>query len=314
MISSIRSLCFNDDHQTFTIVLPSQYRVFRCEPFGMIFSRECEDLSLGGVATYEGYRFLALTGSPSPSNFNSKSIRIYDHQTGQICFENTFENHILTMRLGQGIVIICMHRHFEVWNTYSKQKIRQFNTGLNVHVPVAISPDSSIGIIAGPESSTQLCLLRNLSQNIQDYSFVAEESAVSIVHFSHNSELLATSSFNGNIITLWELSGPNIVLKLNRPQGDLLHTLDFSPDLRYLASCSKDGSVRIYNISNRKPNNRTQNDPICSIKIPQVTMPRASWMSREQIGIATLEGDFYKLTFNGRDLEQEVTSFLKRSG
>lgn len=105
----------------------------------------------------------------------------------------------------------------------------------------------------------------------------------------------------------------NIVLTLSRPSNDLLHTMDFSPDLHYIVTCSKDGIVRIFDISGRKPNNRAKIDPMYTVKISQVcTMPRCSWMSSDQIGITTLEGIFYKLTFNGHSIEQESTEFNKR--
>lgn len=318
MISPIRSLCFNDDHQTFTVVLPSQYRIFRCDPFGMIFSRECEDLSLGSVATYNGYRLLALTGSPSPPIFNSKCIKIFDHQTGLIPFEHTFDDHILCMRLGQDIVCVYMNVRVEIWSTSAKKQLFRINVGLNVHCPIAISPDSGC-IIVGGENEKYLTIINKdtRSSNYSSSKFIADNQAVSLVSFSQNGQAFASAAFNGSNIKVWETKTQNLSNILERKQsGDIVQTMDFSPDHGFIATCSRDGLVRIFDIRKKQKGAVKEIAPICTAELTSssitMTMPRISWLSSTHIGVTSLEGDFYKLTFNGATIEMESTPFLKR--
>ena len=316
MISPIRSLCFNDDRQTFTIVLPSQYRIFRCEPFGMIFSRECDDLSLGSVATYDGYRYLALTGSPSPSRFNSKSVRIFDHQSGQVIFEHTFDNHVLALALGKDVIVCAMHKQVEVWNTITNQLIFKTNTGLNVHVPLAISADSSSALIPGEYSESHeyhLGILQNLSQNPQVCrTDIGEETPISLVRFSSDGKFYGSGSFNSNEIRIWNLNSLNLLFTLVKEGNDLVQDFDFSLDSDYVATVSKEGKVRIYSLRRQRPP-KTLN-PIATLSINQeITMPRLTWTGSSTLGMTSLEGDFYKLELNENVLEYESTTYLKRT-
>ncbi|OHT05312.1 hypothetical protein TRFO_26931 [Tritrichomonas foetus] len=313
MISPIRSLCFNDDRQTFTIVLPSQYRIFRCDPFGMIFSRECEDLSLGAVATYSGYRFIALAGAPSPKVFNSKSVRVFDHQTGQLTFEHDFSDHILSMGIGKDIIVVCMYTKTEVWNTRTGQMMYNLGCGKNVHVPMAISPNSTNLILSGP-TDKQVALHRGIGGQIQSSNFVVDEAAVSLVKFSDDGTLFATAGFSGNCIRIWELKTLSTCAILDRgSKEDIIMAIDFSPSSDFVASVSKSGVIRVYDIRRRAPNATRATQPVCTENLGQpVYMPRFSWINSMLIGLASLEGDYYKITFNGSSLECEKTPFLKR--
>ena len=314
MISPIRTLCFNDDRQTFTVILPSQYRIFRCEPFGMIFSRECDDISLGCVvATYDGYRFLAITGSPSPPMFNSKCLRIFDHQTGQIVFDNQFEDHILSIRLGNGILVVNMHKKIEIWSTINKKIISKFDIGINVHCPLAISPDSSTIICGGSDDKKITICTISKNDSVSKHNLKVDSNSISLISFSPNKTYFATSAFNGSEIHLWDIKYNHIVSLEKQSSSDIIQTLDFSPDSSSIVCCSKDGLVRVYDLRKQYKGMVKPLPPICSLQIGTVTMPRISWMTDETIGITSLEGDFYKLTLSNGSLEVEQTPFLKRS-
>ena len=76
--------------------------------------------------------------------------------------------------------------------------------------------------------------------------------------------------------------------------------------------CSKEGMVRVFDLRKQFKGSDKPLSPVCSLQIGSVTMPRLSWMNNETIGITSLEGDFYKLTFTNGSLEVETTPFLKR--
>ena len=312
MISPIRNLCFNDDHQTFTILLPSQYRIFKCDPFGMIFSRELEDLSLSNVATYSGYRFLAVTGSLSPPIFNSKCCRIFDHQTGEITFDHTFEDHILTLKLGDGIVVINMYLKVQIWSTTTGTMLQNIEIGHNVHCPLALSPDSNT-LISGGANDLKIMFCTNIrDENFSKKQLKLETRAISLIQFSHNSNTFAVCSFYGDSIGIYSCLPFSSFIRLDKKEyDDIVQSLDFSPNLKYVATCSKDGIVRIYDIQ-KMIGYLTPIPPLVSTTLPSVTMPRLSWITDENIGVISLDGDYYKIQFNGTTLEFETIQFLKR--
>ncbi|KAH0795043.1 putative WD repeat domain phosphoinositide-interacting protein [Histomonas meleagridis] len=309
----IRSLCYNDDRETFTAILPSQYLIFRCEPFGMIFSRECEDLSLGNVATYNGYRFIALTGSPSPHKFNSKSVRIFDHESGKIKFENQFPDHILTIALGRNVLICCMNQVTEVWNIETHQQIQSFKSGMNVHVPMALSHDSS-SLIISARNAKDVYLLTGISGSVTTKEVEAHSTAVSCVTFSDDGKYFATAAFSGTTIRIWDSSTQRCAVLLKRnTSNDIIRAMDFSPTNDFFVSLSNEGVVKVYDIRRKVSNAKAQTPPVATLELgQQMPMGRICWINSMIIGIISLNGSYYKLSFNGSSLSNEKITFISR--
>lgn len=313
MYSPIRSLCFNDDRQTFTIILPSQYRIFRCDPFGLIFSRECEDLSLESVATYDGYRFIALGGAPSPQNFNSKSVRVFDLQTGQLAFDHNFQDHVLSMGMGKDIIVVCMYTTVEVWRMSSNQLVYTINCGKNINAPLSISPESSAFILSG-SADENIVIHRGAGNQLVSQSLsVTANTAVSLVKFSDDSKMFATCGFNDDYIYIWDFKTLSKIAILERTtKDDIILAIDFSPSGDFLASISKNGLLSIFDL--RSPNSSKPTQPLCTETIASsLHIPRFTWLNSMLISLASLEGDYYKITFNSSSIEYEKTPFLKRT-
>ena len=314
MYSPMRSLCFNDDRKTFTVVLPSQYQIFSCEPFGLVFSRDCEDVSLGFVATYSGYRFIALTGAPSKLDFNSKSVRIFDHQLGKIIFEKKYDSNILTIGLGEDILVCCMHLRVEIWNIKINQMTELFQqTGLNLHVPMDLSRDTKSLMISG-SSSKKVSYISGLFGSYKVKEFVADKDDISLMKISDDGNYLATACFCGKVIRIWDANTSNCVAILERNnENDLIQSMDFSPSNDFFVSCSSNGYVRVYDIRKKVQNARTTTASICVANLcQQVFMSRICWLNSMIINLISLDGMHFKLLFNGSSLEKEKNTFLSR--
>lgn len=315
MISPIRSLCFNDDHETFTIVLSSQYKIFRCDPFGMILGREMEEYSLGSVATYDGYRFLAFTGAVSSPDFNGKCLKIIDHSIGQIIFDHQFNDYILTMKLGNGILIVNMNCKIELWNTSTKELLSSFDTGLNLHWPLCLSPDSS-QIICSGHDDRKICLCTKIQEpKITKRNISIEEKgfAISLIAYNRTGSLFAIATFGGEKIYVFDAKMVNCIATLQKGNtGDIIQAIDFSPSNDFVASCSKDGEVRVFDIRKNAIGASLIQLPIVKTSLPSVTMPRVCWMKNDLLAVTSLEGDFFKLSIKSDRINIEVTPFLKR--
>lgn len=310
----MRSLCFNDDRKTFTVVLPSQYQIFSCEPFGLVFSRDCDDVSLGTVATHCGYRFIALTGAPSNRDFNSKSVRIFDHQHGRIVFERQFDSHILALALGADVLVVFTHRRVEVWDTHLNQLAEVFaQDGLNLHVPMDLSKDSRSLLFAGG-SARKVCHVAGLRAGSQLREFVADSGDISLVRVSDDGSLLATACFYGRTIRIWDAATKNCVAVLERnSENDIAQAMDFAPSNDFFVSCSSNGYVRVYDIRRRAQNAKAATPAVCMLNLrQQVFMSSVCWQNSMVINLISLDGVHFKLTFNGSSLEKEKNCILSR--
>lgn len=307
MLSPIRSLCFNDDHETFTIVLPSQYRVFKCDPFGMIFSRELEDLSLWALATFDGYRFLAITGSPSAASFNTQCIRVFDHKTGTTVFDHAFEDHILNIRLGDDLALCCFHCYIQGVCISMGQILFKVPFGANVHVPMAISPDSKSMITPGPNSN-EIAHFWGLKTSINRQVNKVADEAVAFVQFSRDGKMYATIPFVSKSIKIWDSTQKLEIVEL--VSDGIVQSIDFTEDNKTIATVSSSGQVRVYTIST------FADDPIQPNAVfdlsSHVIMPRIIWLDASTLCVISLTGDLYRIPIQGNSDSYETTTFLKR--
>jgi WD40 repeat protein len=313
MFSPIRGICLNDDRQTFTVVLPSQYRIFRYEPLGLIFSKDCEEAPFGSVATFDGYRFIALTGSPSSSGFNSKTVRVFDHQTGREIFNQKFSDHVLTMKLGRDLVIVACSERIEVWKTMPRpEKLHSFMYQLNVHAPLDFAKDSANFIIPGANPQ-QIVINRGIGNSLRQSPVIVDEVPISLVKLSDDTSLFASTGFGGKVTRIWDFRTASCAAILDKGQSTDVQTVSFSPGNEYVATCGKDGLLKVFDIRRRVANAMKTTTSVCQLSLCQeVHTPRLMWMSSSIIVVVTLEGDMYKVEFDGSSLEKEKVSFLKR--
>jgi len=308
-IPPIRALCFNDDHQTFTVVLPSHYQIIRCTPFGVVFTRDADGRSLGAVATYDGYRFIALTGTPSSTRFSSKAVQVFDHQTGRVIFLQYFENHILAIALGHEIVVCAMHRVIEVWSTQG-QRLHTFETAENWHVPLALSRDSK-GLIATRGAQTRYPYSTGSAP--RSHRPQCARATIQCCWFGFRAP--------GRVRHRDLLRGGSLHLGLRHARlchglehgstEDMAQSMDFSPD-GSLATCSLDGSVRILEIRRKHGSAHVAATP--TVKLGgEMCAPRVAWLSSDVVAVATLDGIFSRITVGDQGVTQEGTAFLKKA-
>ena len=95
-------------------------------------------------------------------------------------------------------------------------------------------------------------------------TFPAHQQSIADVKFSPNGQLVATASYD-NTVKLWQVTknqGQLAKLALNsvplllRGHSDRVISLDFAPDSSLLASASRDGTVRLWDINNSQAMDR----------------------------------------------------------
>lgn len=92
-------------------------------------------------------------------------------------------------------------------------------------------------------------------ESLQNYSI----DSTSLLEISPDESLIATVPKNGNSILMWDSRSQQLLYRLIN-QDSIIH-IDFSPDSKYLVSCSSDNSIRIWNTHNGKCEKTLNNKP-----------------------------------------------------
>ncbi|OHT04256.1 hypothetical protein TRFO_28308 [Tritrichomonas foetus] len=323
MISPLRFIFINDDQETVTCILPTQYTIFSVNPFSLKYSKDNFGFSLGSAATCLGYRFLAFSGLPADPEFDTRQVCIFDHdkkdlkeKENPIIFRQKYEMHILSMRITPELLIVAFHQHIEIWDIKSNQPLQQLPTALNVHAPCDITSDYKLLAVAGGDIySVSLCLLDDRKAR----SLRAADDTVSLVKFSHKPGLLAATSADGKIVRVFETSSPNFgcIGKFKRGNtASVIHSIDFSPNNNFLVIVSQNGTLHFFDLRNKPP---SASPPTVrsshKISLGQQAISYILWQTPSQIIVLTMDGQMMCISIdenNCHEVGREHILFMRR--
>ena len=314
MISPLRHLCINDDRSSFTVVFPSQYHMFKCSPFSLILTKSFSDISLGSCTTCNGTRFIAISGLPADPTFDTKCVRIYDHnQNDFLIFSHSFEHHILSMKITPTLLICAFHDHLEIWQIAQHQQVHNYKHGINVHAPCDVSNDYKYIVHSGT-TPTDIAIgsLLDLSVRI----FHAADNPVSLLKFSKTDKLLATTSSAGHAIKIWDPDTGECVAKFKRGNtATVIHSMDFSPDNNFVAVFSQNGTLHFFDNRNRKSGGNVSTvRSMHKIAMADMNSAIVSWFQQNKIAVLSMDGNMIVITIdeNCHEIGREQVQFMQR--
>ena len=333
MLSPLRYLFINDDRETFTCVLPTQYSIFSVNPFEMKYSRKNFGFSLGSAVTCQGYRFIAFSGLPADPEFDTRHVCIFDHdkiknesqdekkKSNPLIFLHEFELHILSMRITPQFLIVTFHHHFEIWDINANKPLQQISTALNVHAPCDITTDYKLLAVAGRELYNCDLYLLNESTSIP---VRAADETVSLVKFSRTPGLLATASLDGKIVRVFNTtqikdsnSANNCCIgKFKRGfKASVIHSIDFSPNNQFMVIVSQNGTLHFFDLKNKPPSSSPQTyTSIQKISIGQQDVSYILWQNPSLIIVLTMAGIMISISIDEdtcNEVGREQLMFLR---
>lgn len=333
MLSPLRYLFINDDQQTFTCILPTQYSIFSVNSFEMKYSRKNFGFSLGSAVTCQGYRYIAFSGLPADPEFDTRYVCIFDHEKidtknekertdNPLIFLHEFDSHILSMRITPQYLIVAFHHHFEIWDIKANKPLQQITTALNIHAPCDVTRDYRLLAVAGREIYN--CDLYQLSNNRNPFPIRAADETVSLAKFSRTPGLLATASLDGKIVRVFDTSqikeGCNMnnfcIGKFKRGfKASVIHSIDFSPNNQFMAIISQNGTLHFFDLKNKPPTSNPQTyTSISKISIGQQDVSYIMWTSPSLIIVLTMTGMMISISIDDEtcnEVGREELNFLR---
>lgn len=319
-LSPIRYILPNDDKMTFSAILPRRFFIFKYSPLSMLFSHEFTEISLGSCASCNGYQYIAFSGLPADTQFDTQQASVYDLQNlndiKQI-FRQKFNDHILSMSLTPQLFICSFYKHVEIWDISSNSKIQEIPTAINVHAPCSVSASFSLLVTCG--ASPQDVTLIELGQSKARQIKVADNS-VSLVSFSPSGQYLAVSSSSGHAIKIFDVqTGKCLVMCKRGNTASVIHSIAFSPNCHFIAIISQNGTVHFFDLREKLHTDGSSFPTIRACQkvkvVDQSTITRLCWFLPSKLAIVSFEGNTIILTIDENTCEEvgrSQTMFLRK--
>jgi WD40 repeat protein len=191
------------------------------------------------------------------------------------------------MRLTPVILALGFWQHIEIWTLESRTQTRAVPTGVNVYVPLAVS-NRFIAFCGDDPISVRI----NRIQETNVENVKAADDLLAHVKFSKDESLLACANADGKIVRVFETETNGCVGKFKRGGfTNVIHSLDFSPDNRWLAVLSQSGTIHFFDVRNKMP---LKSVPTVranhKIVIGQMAVSMIMWSEVGLLIVATMDG------------------------
>lgn len=299
MRSGLRFAYVNDDHKTFTCIFPSHYCVFQCNPVSLVLSRPNLALSLGSATTCSGYRYIAVSGLPADPDFDTRHVAVFDHSSeDRIIFKHKFTQHILSMRITPKILIVAFYSRVDIWDIETKTQLSSMETGVNVRAPVDVSAGDTTCVAFTGRDTSMIAVYK--IQNVDIRSVQAADAAVSLIRFSRNGALLASTSANGKVVWIISTADCKCVGKFKRGNTvSVIHSIEFSPCSRFLAIASKNGTIHFFDLSVCKSSSSPPSmRSFHTISLGHAVTAHLAWGEPGVLSVMTMDGQIMNISID----------------
>ncbi|KAJ3073721.1 autophagy protein [Podochytrium sp. JEL0797] len=243
------SFSFNQDASCVAASFPSGgFSIFNSEPFGRFFTNK-DKKRLGVVEMLFCTSLVALV---EKDNAQRKLVIQNTKRDSTIC-ELSFVSPILKVKLNRKRLIVVLEEHIYIYDIANMKLIHTIDTAPNPHALCALSPSSENCYLAYPPSTSGISsgdLLLFDVINLQAVNIVqAHKSPLSVIEFSFDGSLVATSSDKGTVIRVFSVPTGQKLFQLRRGTYNAnIYSLSFDLSNKYLCVSSDTDTIHIYKL------------------------------------------------------------------
>ncbi|MEE9351338.1 MAG: WD40 repeat domain-containing protein [Thiotrichaceae bacterium] len=209
-----------------------------------LFTHESNDYEVSSIAYRpDGKSLVVSLSSKTIKIFNIPSRQYVDAFGGQILKANKTR----VSPDGNLIATGTVDGYVQLWDAH-KKTLKYSLKGRNRSIEnISFSPDGQY-IIVGDNRGSITIWERNTNNRVFFINAHKLGSAIGVM--SPDNKFLATASSESSIIKLWDVQTNKAMSKFIGHHGDITD-LAYSPDGKFIASSAKDGTIKLWNISNK---------------------------------------------------------------
>ncbi|XP_041016806.1 autophagy-related protein 18a-like isoform X2 [Juglans microcarpa x Juglans regia] len=260
-------LSFFMDHRFFAAGTSRGFRVFSCDHFNELFSREFNDGGFAAVQMDFRRSILALVGGGPHSKFPLDKVIFWDERQSYWASEISFRTEVRSIRLRYDRIVVVLEHKIYVYNLTHLRLVHQLETIANPEGLCAVSQLGGSLVLACIGLSKGQVRVEHYAAKRTKF-IMAHDSKIACLELSQEGLFLATASCKGTLVRIFSTLDATLLQEVRRGTDPAdIYSLAFSSTAQWLAVTSDKGTVHVFNLrvnpglqGNEEPQNASDAD------------------------------------------------------
>ena len=248
---------FNQDRSCFCLGTDEGYTIYSTNPFKKIFERKFSEGLICLEMLFRSNILAIVKKNTDTIQSNENTVLIWDDSTNNKIGEIVFRNPIKEILLRKDYIVVILEKKSFVYELHTLKILASFNTYNNSRGIGSITYYQHKFLLAIPSSRMGVINIYNLNATPRSIvSIHAHESDIQFITLNKEGSLIATCSFKGTLIRIFNTHTGKMFKELRRGgEPAKINWLEFSPSSHMILCQSNKGTIHLFN-TNFKENNR----------------------------------------------------------
>lgn len=268
-MSNIFSLSFNKDTTHLISGTSSGHSVYSVQKSLEKLADSSTNGGIGIAKMLNKTNILLLIGGGDTPCYDKCEVIIFDQDKSKVLMNYRMASFVLNSHIMKKIIVVCLEKTVFVYN-FKGDKIAQLSTRENERGILEINGDDENPIIATLSSNNNEGeILIYKTQQMESITISAHYNKISSIALNYSGKMIASSSICGTLIKIFDTKSGELLYELRRGSTvSEIYSLAFTNDDKFIACCSSNGTIHIFqltnDINNENKNNVSYLNPISS--------------------------------------------------
>lgn len=290
-MTDIGAISVDENREFFTLAFEHGYEVYSMSPIELKFKKDFMNFRINSISTTNEGNITVISMLPMAEENGRYSVLVWNNFFGEMENELSFKEPVYRVSIKRDILIIVLANSVCLYDFKKGEMQFQQLTAMNQYGVGEITFVNDIFKIAICGLVPGSVHIFSQDENTRQVFIQAHQHPITILKFSPDAALLATSSERGTLIRIFDTTNEMPLSTFRRGMlGSKIIAMAFSPSNKWLVVLSEKGTIHLFNAFERNTNEENPSKSISKIKIGKMNIANIFFTDDKTFSVITSIG------------------------